>query len=83
MSAPVRAGWYVIAFTYNHEDQARTKASRLNARHTGMHAEVFSPHGHAPYLVSLGGPMSRDEAEAVLHRARRSGMPRDTFIRNY
>ncbi|MGI4827498.1 MAG: hypothetical protein ACRYFU_04795 [Janthinobacterium lividum] len=82
-SAHGRPGWYVIAYTYNREDQAHGKAVRLSTHHLSMHAEVFSPNGHAPYLVSLGGPMSEDEAESVLHRARRSGLPRDTFIRHY
>ncbi len=77
------SGWYVIAFTYNHEAQARAKAERLDARHSGLHAAVFSPNGRAPYLVSLGGPMSSDDARETLRRARRSGIPRDTFVRKY
>lgn len=76
-------GWYVIAWTYNHEGQAQAKAEQLNARHPGFHAEVFSPRGRAPFLISLGGPMSEPEAKALQQRARRSGFPRDTFIRNY
>jgi eukaryotic-like serine/threonine-protein kinase len=76
-------GWYVISYTYNHEGQAQTKAERLNGHHAGFHAEVFSPRGGAPFLVSLGGPMSEAEAKALQERARRSGFPRDTYIRNY
>ena len=76
-------GWYVIAWTYNHQSQAQTKADRINARNRGFHAEVFSPRGGAPYLVSLGGPMSESDAKALQQRARRSGLPPDTYIRNY
>ncbi|HTV09407.1 MAG TPA: hypothetical protein VMD97_10225 [Candidatus Aquilonibacter sp.] len=76
-------GWYVIAWTYNHQSQAQTRADRVNARFAGFHAEVFSPHGRPPYLVSLGGPMSEPQAKALQQRARRSGLPRDTYIRNY
>jgi hypothetical protein len=85
-ASPVAAhapGWYVIAYTYNHQGQAQTKADRLNDRHRGFHAEVFSPRGRAPFLVSLGGPMSESEAKSLQQRARRSGLPRDTYIRNY
>ena len=92
-SAPVHAtppaaaahipGWYVIAWTYNHQAQAQAKADRINERNRGFHAQVFSPHGGAPFLVSLGGPMSESEAKALQERARRSGLPRDTYIRNY
>ncbi len=75
-------GWYVIAYTYNHQGQAQTKADRLNARHRDFHADVFSPRGRT-FLVSLGGPMSEPEAKSLQQRARRSGFPRDTYIRNY
>ena len=83
--APLAAhapGWYVIAFTYNHQPQAQAKAEKVNSGHRGLHAEVFNPRG-GTYLVSLGGPMSESEAKALQKRARRSGMPRDTYIRNY
>lgn len=84
-AAPVAAhapGWYVIAYTYNHQAQAQAKADRLNARHRGFHADVFNPRGRT-FLVSLGGPMSESEAKSLQQRARRSGFPRDTYIRNY
>ena len=77
------AGWYVVAFTYNHEDQAATKVQRLRRNHNSLHPEVFSPTGRAPYLVVLGGAMSQNEAEAVYRHARRSGLPHDTFVRRY
>jgi hypothetical protein len=81
--APHAPGWYVIAWTYNHQSQAQGRADRINARNRGFHAEVFTPHGGVPYLVSLGGPMSESEAKALQQRARRSGLPHDTYIRNY
>ena len=76
-------GWYVIAYTYNHQGQAQAKAERLNAKHRGFQARVFSPRGGAPYLISLGGPMSESDAKSLQHRARHSGFPRDTYIRKY
>jgi len=76
-------GWYVIAWTYNHQAQAQAKADHINARNHGFHAEVFSPHGGAPYLVSLGGPMTEPDAKVLQQRARHSGLPGDTYIRNY
>jgi hypothetical protein len=81
-AAPHVPGWYVIAWTYNHQSQAQTKAERINASYKGFHAEVFSPRGSS-FLISLGGPMSESEAKALQQRARRSGLPRDTYIRNY
>ena len=72
----------MIAYTYNHEAQAQAKVEKLNAKRHGLHATVFSPRG-GTYLVSLGGPVSEGEAKSLQNRARRSGMPRDTYIRNY
>jgi eukaryotic-like serine/threonine-protein kinase len=83
LTAAHAPGWYVITYTYNHQGQAQHKAETLNERHRGFHAEVFSPHGGAPYLVSLGGPMAEPEAKALQERARHSGFPGDTYIRNY
>ena len=82
-SAAVAPGWYVIAYTYNHQPQAQAKAEGLAAKHGVLNPHVFSPSGHAPYFVALGGPMTREDAKSVLSRARRSGMPRDTFMRNF
>jgi hypothetical protein len=82
MAAAHSPGWYVIAWTYNHQSQAQTKAERVNARYQGFHAEVFSPR-RGTYLISLGGPMSEPQAKELQQRARRSGLPRDTYIRNY
>jgi hypothetical protein len=77
-------GWYVIAFTYNHENQAQTKVERLRRNHNSLHPQIFTPTGSAPFFVSLGGPMaSQDEAEGLWRHARRSGLPRDTFVRHY
>ncbi len=81
-TARIASGWYVIAYTYHYEAQARAKAASLS-RHTGLHATVFSPSGRAPYLVSVGGPMTEREAEETSRRARHAGSPRDTFIRRY
>ena len=76
-------GWYVIAYTYNRENQARVKVERLERKRGGFHPVVFSPFARGPYLVALGGPMNEAEAEALMRRARHSGLPRDTFVRRY
>lgn len=81
--AAAAPGWYVIAYTYNHQAQAQAKAESLGRRHPGLNPQVLSPSGHWPYYVALGGAMSREDAAATLRRARRSGMPRDTFMRNF
>jgi hypothetical protein len=82
-SAATQPGWRVIAYTYNHQGPAEAQAARLNRRHPGLEATVFSPRGSAPYLVALSGPVSESQAREILNRARRTGAPHDTFIRRY
>lgn len=82
LAASHNPGWYVIAWTYNHQSQALAKAESINTHFHGFHAEVFNPRG-GTYLISLGGPLSEPQAKDLQQRARRSGLPRDTYIRNY
>ena len=76
-------GWRVIAYTYNQQAPAEAQVAKLNRRHPGLQATVFSPHGKAPYLVALSGPVSEPQAREIMKRVRRTGAPRDTFIRRY
>ncbi len=73
----------MIAFTYNRQDQAQHKADQLAQQHGSLHPEVFTPTGHAPYLVALGGPMTRDQAMALRDKARQEGLPQDVYAQNY
>jgi hypothetical protein len=79
----VRPGWYVIAYTFNHEQQAWSRAAAILKQHPYLHPQVIAPGGASQFLVALGGPMSRDEAENTRRMAREAGLPRDTFVRNY
>jgi hypothetical protein len=78
-----KADWRVIAFTYNRTAQAQTKADRLTQRNPSLHFEVFSPRGHAPYLVAVNGYMTRDQAMALRNQLRGRGFPRDLYAQNF
>jgi hypothetical protein len=78
-----RGQWRVVAFTYNHESQAQQKAAAIAQKHSELRPEVFTPNGRAPYLVTVGGAMSRDEAFALARKARSEGLPRDMYAQNY
>ena len=90
-AVPVAAGaavggsgkWRVIAFTYNQEDQAQHKAAEIAQSHPDLSPSVFTPSGHAPFLVALGGPMSREDAFALSGKAKREGLPKDVYAQNY
>ena len=78
------ADWRVVLFTFNRKQDADTRAAALVAQHPDLDARVFSPTGDTgPYLVVVGGPVTRAEAMRVRQQALRSGMPRDTYIQNF
>jgi hypothetical protein len=75
--------WRVVAFTYNREAQAQQKVASVAAKHPDLRPEVFTPNGRAPYLVTVGGTMSRDEAFALVKKGYAEGLPRDSYAQNY
>jgi hypothetical protein len=79
----MQPGWYVVAYTFNHPDQAASRAAAVAKKNPSLHPQVIAPGGHAPFLVALGGPMTRPQAENTRNLARQAGLPRDTFIQNY
>jgi eukaryotic-like serine/threonine-protein kinase len=82
-AAGTQTQWRVVAYTYNHEDQAQHKSLTVAQRYPELHPEVFTPTGRAPYLVTIGGALSRDEAFALATKARSEGLPSDTYAQNY
>lgn len=82
-SAGSRADWRVITFTYNRRTDAEKKVSDLARSHPELQPEVFTPSGHAPYLVSIGGLMDREAAYALARRSRSLGLPHDMYAQNY
>jgi eukaryotic-like serine/threonine-protein kinase len=73
----------VIAYTYMHEAQAQHKAQVIRQRFPQLTPGVFALHGTAPYLVTLGGVMSKADALALRDKAVQMGLPRDTYAQNY
>ncbi len=78
-----RSAWHVVVYTYTHQSTAQHKAAELAQRYPQLEPQVFSPSGHAPYLVTLGGALDREAAFARRDQARSAGLPRDTYAQNY
>jgi hypothetical protein len=78
-----RSVWHVVVYTYTHESAAQRKATELAAKYPQLQPQVFSPNGHAPYLVALGGGMTRQEAFSRREAALAAGLPKDTYMQNY
>lgn len=75
--------WRVVTYTYNRRQDAEKRSAEIAQQHPELHPAVFSPKGHAPYLVTIGGALDRDAAYALARRSRRMGLPRDTYAQNY
>ncbi len=75
--------WRVVVFTYGDEARAQQRVKIILAKHPDLKPEVFTAGGHGPYLVTIGGPMDRDEAVKTRSHARHEGMARDAYIQNY
>ena len=77
------AGWRVIAYSFNREEEAREQARELAQRFSELNPEVFAPKGGEVWLVTLGGIMSRGEALALRERVIDMGLPEDTYAQNF
>jgi serine/threonine protein kinase len=75
--------WRVVAYTYNKQSQAQAKVDSIAKKHSDLNPEVFNPYGHAPYLVTVGGSMTREQANALRQKAINAGLPHDTYTQNY
>ncbi len=75
--------WRVVAYTYNRQDEAAAKAAALNRRFPKFNAEVWSRTGQRPFLVTLGGPMLKEQAVELRGLARHAGVARDVYAQNY
>ncbi|HEV2276431.1 MAG TPA: hypothetical protein VGR96_19820 [Acidobacteriaceae bacterium] len=79
-----RSIWRVVVYTYRRKDQAQGAVDEINRVHPGLGASVFAERGGSgPFLVTLGGPMDRDQAFKVRDRARGMGLPSDTYAQNF
>ena len=73
--------WRVIAFTYRTHDAAARKANQINERHPELEATVFSPRGKG-FLISFGGPLSRQDAVSMQKKAHAAHVARDVRLEN-
>lgn len=78
-----RSVWHVVVYTYNGEKSAQQSAAELGRRFPQLQPQVFSPSSHGPYLVTLGGGMTRQQAFTRREAAIAAGLPKDTYMQNF
>jgi eukaryotic-like serine/threonine-protein kinase len=76
--------WRVVAYTYRSETMAADMVSKINEKHADLHPEVFKPHPKGTaFVVTVGGAMDHDGAEKMVSKAKRAGLPGDTYMQNF
>jgi hypothetical protein len=76
--------WRVVSYTYSKAEDSARMVHEINRKWPHLKAEQFSPAGSGPpYYVALGGRMTRSEAVRLQEQAISSGLPPDTFVRNF
>lgn len=79
-----RSIWRAVAYTYKSQTKAADMVAKISGKHSDLGAEVFSPPGRGGvYLVTVGGAMDHDQAIKVRDKARREGLPADTYVQNF
>jgi hypothetical protein len=75
--------WRVVAFAFADEQEAQQKVDGILRTHPELRPEVFTVNGFSPYLVTLGGRMSRPDAVKLRSQIDSDGMPADAYVQNY
>ncbi len=83
VAAPGHPVWRVIAYTYNQRGEAIAKATALDRRFPQFHAAEWSRSDARPFLVTLGGELSRQDAINLRAKALHAGVSRDVYAQNY
>lgn len=78
-----RSVWRVVVYTYDSEAAAQHRVATITRAHPDLKPEVFSPNGSRPYLVTVGGPMSREDAKQLRSQVGSEGLPGDSYTQNF
>jgi hypothetical protein len=78
-----RSVWRVVAYTYRGQSKAADMVAQIGEKHSDLGAEVFDPGRGGVYLVTVGGAMDHDQATKMLDKARRDGLPADSYVQNF
>jgi eukaryotic-like serine/threonine-protein kinase len=75
--------WRVVAYTFEFEAEAERTAKEVARRYPELDPRVFALKGAAPWMVTLGGTMSRAEALVLREKAVSLGLPDDTYAQKF
>jgi hypothetical protein len=89
--APVAGGpavnpnnnWRVVLYSYKYKKEADRRIVLLKRDHPDLDARLFVPVKKWPFMVVMGGPMSKESADELKKRALAEGMPRAIYVQRF
>jgi len=68
--------WRVVLYSYQYRQDAQRRLVLLGRSHPTLDAHLFVPAAHGPFMVVMGGPLSKDAADQLKTQAIPLGLPR-------
>jgi hypothetical protein len=75
--------WHLVLYSYKYRQDAERRLVLLKRSHPALDARLFIPARKWPFMVVLGGPMSKDAADELKKQAIAQGMPRAIYVQRF
>jgi eukaryotic-like serine/threonine-protein kinase len=82
-SANSNDNWRLVLYSYKYKQDAERRIVLLKRAHPTMDARLFVPVKKWPFMVVIGGPMSKDNADDLKKQAIAQGMPRAIYVQRF
>jgi serine/threonine protein kinase len=75
--------WRLVLYSYKYKQDAERRIVLLKRTHPTLDARLFVPVRKWPFMVVLGGPTSKENADELKKLAIAQGMPRAIYVQRF
>jgi hypothetical protein len=75
--------WRLVLYAYRYRQDAERRLILLKRSHPTVDARLFIPVRKWPFMVVMGGPMSKDAADDLKKQAIAEGLPRAIYVQRF
>jgi serine/threonine protein kinase len=75
--------WRLVLYSYKYRQDAERRIILLKRSHPTLDARLFVPVRNWPFMVVLGGPTSKENADDLKKLAIAQGMPRAIYVQRF
>jgi hypothetical protein len=75
--------WRLVLYSYKYKQDAERRILLLKRSHPALDARLFIPVKKWPFMVVLGGPMSKSAADDLKQQAVAQGLPRAIYVQRF